>query len=789
MLSPLCGLFLYGAGTLKKVMIMRSKNYLILLVVFGLPSFAHAVIDMKTYLQSQGITPTGNTYTVDLKPYINAALSQDDVRFSGSGSVSSPLIYTSTAGIIVPEGAVSANRRMIIAPDAMIKRLPSTGWLITMYRFTKLYCDSINPGGNMANALKGRIDGNKAAHWPDFPEIGINDFAVAIYGSNCLVQKIHVFDNPGTAIKAYGYNNYSIIEYCKAVNCGYIDLKFGRNYYSANLDRYSADGFCTSYSGNVTVRNCESIDNQRWHLLAAEESLNSTFIDCTAKDINFRSFGFTDFEGSWGGNTLIRCHNLGGGPIGHGAQFYSSNYKIAGAPGDRLEDCNLAGTWIGATMKFPNASLHNVNTGSLVLGRYGADGDMTITGNFSLTDSVYIENGGFELKQDGGTITIDCNFMDQASYYPDEVNYPAYDVSQYNNGMTHIGGQLVLGYRIGTQTPITPITGNWTLNSSTLNFKGTKPIAKVVCGREGNGNIILSNSNITEDASKSIPMAIRWYESGAGSMSGNGTVGLTGWFVNNGKVIADGGTLDLSSFSSVNTNYSSDGSTAPKDIENSSDNGWYAINGGKLILPAVAVDSGSSSVNWGERQSDAVIDLINSVRVSFTDSSAGQLDIALLARDRSEARGLNTVGVWDVNFTGTFGSAQLQFRYDDADVARLGIDQSQLKVFKSTAGGWQDITASVDTFNHIITSSSVSEFSIFAVGKRPSYCGESGTYYLPYDLTGPNGIPDCYVDFFDFAAFAESWLCEGVNCYNIVDLTEFALEWLSCTDPENLSCI
>jgi len=48
------------------------------------------------------------------------------------------------------------------------------------------------------------------------------------------------------------------------------------------------------------------------------------------------------------------------------------------------------------------------------------------------------------------------------------------------------------------------------------------------------------------------------------------------------------------------------------------------------------------------------------------------------------------------------------------------------------------------------------------------FCGEPGQVYNVFDVTGPVGVPDCYVDFYDFAAFAE--------------------DWLSCTDLSDVNC-
>lgn len=45
-----------------------------------------------------------------------------------------------------------------------------------------------------------------------------------------------------------------------------------------------------------------------------------------------------------------------------------------------------------------------------------------------------------------------------------------------------------------------------------------------------------------------------------------------------------------------------------------------------------------------------------------------------------------------------------------------------------------------------------------------------------FDLTGPDGRPDCRVDLLDFAIVAQHWL----DMYNTPDLSELAADWLSC---------
>jgi hypothetical protein len=49
------------------------------------------------------------------------------------------------------------------------------------------------------------------------------------------------------------------------------------------------------------------------------------------------------------------------------------------------------------------------------------------------------------------------------------------------------------------------------------------------------------------------------------------------------------------------------------------------------------------------------------------------------------------------------------------------------------------------------------------------YCGDGTHAWLTGDVSGPNGKPDCYVNFYDFAKIAQGWL--------------------KCTNPDDISCL
>lgn len=55
---------------------------------------------------------------------------------------------------------------------------------------------------------------------------------------------------------------------------------------------------------------------------------------------------------------------------------------------------------------------------------------------------------------------------------------------------------------------------------------------------------------------------------------------------------------------------------------------------------------------------------------------------------------------------------------------------------------------------------------VFSQMDAAGSCGDNG--YLTSDISGPDGIPDCYVDIYDFA--------------------QIAANWLDCTDPNNVDC-
>ena len=94
------------------------------------------------------------------------------------------------------------------------------------------------------------------------------------------------------------------------------------------------------------------------------------------------------------------------------------------------------------------------------------------------------------------------------------------------------------------------------------------------------------------------------------------------------------------------------------------------------------------------------------------------------------------------------------------------------------------------------------------VAPQPRYCGDDGTVYLAADISGPEGIPDCYIDLYDLEALAAQWMqqCDLCECLylsvgdiggpagvmdlkiNLFDTAALAQQWMKCNDPANSAC-
>ena len=487
----------------------------------------------------------------DLKPYIQNALDNyPELEITGGYdySPSNPLVFPTTAGLTVPAYSI-----LRLDANAQIKRLPSAGALMSLQHDVDFRCGAWG-------LYRGKIDGNKAAHWPTFPDLGKMDLAVRV-GSNCHVEKIHVFDSPGNAFFLGGSD--SDIKWCIAENCGYIDLKFGGDRYTPNWDSYSADGYYVAGFRNL-VEDCESYDCFRWDYTAPHDNTgNNIFRRCYGDDDMWRTYGFADIERATDGSSLIEC-------VARDTNGYG-NHVFLSTPNTVVQDCDFGDNFIVSTHDLTNTV---VDGGTMAIIRWhnnvylwvvDTTCPVELKGDLHVDGSMEVLNGLMALTQTGGTITFGETFCDrdEGSMVPD-LSYT----------FTQSGGTLVVGTGILMGQKM-DIDATHILNGGMLEVLGTEPGSRIAYGINDTARMVIGNgSAITEGPSPAEPvdMVVRQKSAATGQVQGYGVIGLTGDLVNNGKIIADGQgselALNFDSFATVNTVFGIN-----SDIENTTDNG------------------------------------------------------------------------------------------------------------------------------------------------------------------------------------------------------------------------
>jgi hypothetical protein len=187
-------------------------------------------------------------------------------------------------------------------------------------------------------------------------------------------------------------------------------------------------------------------------------------------------------------------------------------------------------------------------------------------------------------------------------------------------------------------------------------------------------------------------------------------------FVNDGKVYADGfgsaQTLALTNYTALNVT---------NRVENPGWAGWFAVNKGKLLLPATTASATALTNTWGESVTDPTLDLINSARITFSAiTGSGTITGQLYAVDRADVPAPPGNGrlVSIHEFAPSAGISgytyTLTIRYDTSAAGVAG-NEDVLRLLRHNGSTWVNVTASRDVANKTITSVPLTAFSMFAV--------------------------------------------------------------------------
>lgn len=247
-------------------------------------------------------------------------------------------------------------------------------------------------------------------------------------------------------------------------------------------------------------------------------------------------------------------------------------------------------------------------------------------------------------------------------------------------------------------------TGYVQLDGGALNLRpenADTSSSAVIVGQEGAG-ILQINGSISPSAiderlpDAGVPLVVRAAPGGHGVVHGWGKVSLTGPLVLNGKIIADGlgqpRSLDFTSAQAVvNT------------IDNAPDqsNGWYARGNAILRLPPLLV-TGDGDYTFGENDTDPILDLVNSARLTLKDVTAsGAMLMSLVAPDRVDlpanaSTDNDTLSAWHLDRGEVrFGAANLTIRFDHVSLALRGSTADDLTLWVFNDEQWISIDPDV----------------------------------------------------------------------------------------------
>jgi RNA polymerase sigma factor (sigma-70 family) len=348
-------------------------------------------------------------------------------------------------------------------------------------------------------------------------------------------------------------------------------------------------------------------------------------------------------------------------------------------------------------------------------GQFVVDGDVNV-GTTGVVDSIL--PGGGVTRMPGATVLSvgsAAGSVGQFTLNGGNLDFDVVDVGRAGHGVFEQNGGVNTVTQLALGSGPTGV-GEYYLRAGRLDVRrGPGGAAGVMIGGKGHGRMRIGDADgstgiiqdVGGDVGEAPSLVVRADPGGSGTIEGAGVVNLPGKLLLNGAAIADGHgqgrTLDFYGFAEV-----------VNSIENPTvggRHGWFAKAGGRLTLPPMKVRAGTATYTFGESEDDAVLDLVNSARLTLHDAPAdGSLEVSLLAVDRGGVpplpRGHTFIGIWQVDLvalandpaTGLSssdpmepGGIDLSVRYDDALAAQLGLDESALKLWKYSDGKWTRI--------------------------------------------------------------------------------------------------
>ncbi|MFT3786102.1 MAG: sigma-70 family RNA polymerase sigma factor [Tepidisphaeraceae bacterium] len=272
---------------------------------------------------------------------------------------------------------------------------------------------------------------------------------------------------------------------------------------------------------------------------------------------------------------------------------------------------------------------------------------------------------------------------------------------------------------------------------------GTVRVAgPMVIGERGHAAVSLGSNQGPGQIIANGPIVNRATPGALGEVRGFGSVTSHG-FVNNGKVVATGGKLDLSNAGPITSTI--------KNPPNGTA-GWYVADGGTLTLPVITLLRGTATYTWGDSATSNTIGLVNSLRLTaYQQRSRAEVSISLTdavdTRHLFLPHGYDLVTLWSFDtVSGAIDANRLNItvRYDQTATITAG-SISQLTLLALSGSRWNVASAfALDDVNKLATGGFNGSIQYFAVGIRlpNEYLSVSSPMYVivprPVSTPEPN---------------------------------------------------
>ena len=378
-----------------------------------------------------------------------------------------------------------------------------------------------------------------------------------------------------------------------------------------------------------------------------------------------------------------------------GGNVTNSNYTYIGDSGTGT--MTVSGGVFRTTSGFDKGNIYVANA-------EGSTGEFSLSGGtVDLSYQLVVGNRGHgTFTMDGGTLVTSrqgvlgnvAGSFGEAHLISAESYQNAYDLFVGNGGDGHLVVEstfpdvkcrtLQIGVEAGSHGVVEMNGGKFATGATTTSY----------IGKSGHGELYLHGGEIF-GPSKGV-VVVRDSADAFGLVRGWGrfsTEGAASKRSFNGLVIADG----FGETHDLDFGTSSYAFPCESKLENTSTNGYYAVNKGRLVIPPYVLQQGTNTVAWCEAQDDDEIDMVNSA--SFVlDIKQPKKNMKfygdLYAPDRADVPALskskNPIGIWNFTFTEPLNSADITVRYDAA--AAKNMTPSLLR-YDETQAEWVDTEA------------------------------------------------------------------------------------------------